>query len=308
MSCYSDSICVMAKVAVFGSTGMLGSTLTEVLEHEVDELVEFNRGAISITGRNKSVFFDVNSGINLEKIVEKYSFDYIINSIGVIKQVINENLTSDVDNAFSINTKFAEQLNDLALKNGIKIIQIGTDCVFSGMKGQYSEIDTFEITDTYSESKILGEKASSESMIIRSSIVGKEKKRANSLLNWVLSRPVGSEINGFSNHLWNGVTTLHFSNVVLGVIKNSKFQKGVTHLVPENIVSKFELIQSIALNFGRSDLKISEYVTPTPIDRSLVTRFPEKNLQLWHDGGYSYPPSVEEMIKELAGWIVQRRF
>jgi dTDP-4-dehydrorhamnose reductase len=169
------------------------------------------------------------------------------------------------------------------------------------------EIDAFEITDTYSESKILGEKASSESMIIRSSIVGKEKKRANSLLNWLLSRPLGSEVNGFSNHLWNGVTTLHFSEVVLGVIKNSKFQKGVTHLVPENIVSKFELIQSIAVNFGRADLKISEYVTPTPIDRSLITRYPEKNLQLWHDGGYNYPPSIEDMIKELAGWIVQRR-
>jgi dTDP-4-dehydrorhamnose reductase len=296
----------MVKVAVFGSTGMLGSTITQVLESKVDELVEFNRSAISVTEKNESVFFDVNSNIDLEKIVEKYSFDYIINSIGVIKQVINEDLSDEVENAFAVNTKFAERLNHLAKKNGVKIIQIGTDCVFSGSRGHYSELDSFESTDTYSKSKILGEEASTESMVIRSSIIGIERKTSNSLMNWVLSRPAGSEINGFANHLWNGVTTLHFSEVLLGIIKNSKFQKGTVHLVPDNIINKFELIKLIAHNFGRSDLIINEFMAKTPVDRSLVTKYPEKNLQLWHDGGYNSPPSVEKMIEKFAGWVDQR--
>ena len=42
----NDKVCHMTKVAVLGSTGMLGSTLTSVLENQIETVYEFNRSGI----------------------------------------------------------------------------------------------------------------------------------------------------------------------------------------------------------------------------------------------------------------------
>ena len=45
----------MIKVAVLGSTGMLGSSITRVLENESVTVYEFNRFGISITNKKGEV-------------------------------------------------------------------------------------------------------------------------------------------------------------------------------------------------------------------------------------------------------------
>jgi nucleoside-diphosphate-sugar epimerase len=76
--------------------------------------------------------------------------------------------------------------------------------------------------------------------------------------------------------------------------------------VPQNKVSKYQLIKAIAEIFGRSDLAITEFQTETRVDRSLATENVARNLQLWEGAGYSLPPTIEDMIKEYKNWLSPR--
>jgi dTDP-4-dehydrorhamnose reductase len=148
----------------------------------------------------------------------------------------------------------------------------------------------------------MGELASSSSMILRCSIIGKELETSNSLLSWVLSAPLNSQINGYINHFWNGVSTLHFAKIVSGIINSATYKNGVFHLVPNDFLSKYELISTIATAFGRVDLKINKFETPTSVNRVLSTIDPERNRSLWLAGGYTEIPTVRQMVLDYAAW------
>ena len=283
---------------------MLGSTLTKVIEEKSWEVTEYNRLGKSITGNNQVRKFDVEDG-NLIEILNEFKFDFVINAVGIIKQLIKEDNPRDVELAHKVNFEFVKNLNDFSEKNNVRIIQIGTDCVFSGTVGSYKESDPYEPNDVYSTTKVMGELVSAESMIIRTSIIGKENLRSVSLLDWVLSRPVGATINGYSNHLWNGVTTLHFARVVSGIIENDSFINGKFHLVPQDKISKLELIREVAYRFGRKDLKIIEFESDQSVDRTLSTFDLETNLRFWRQAGYNEVPTIRKMVSEFAEWITK---
>jgi dTDP-4-dehydrorhamnose reductase len=60
--------------------------------------------------------------------------------------------------------------------SGAKVIQIATDCVFSGSNGSYLETDPHDATDVYGKTKSDGEIESSAVMQLRCSIIGRENK------------------------------------------------------------------------------------------------------------------------------------
>ena len=296
----------MANIAVLGSTGMLGSAMTRVLRENSVNIIEFNRSGVSATGGDKSKAFDAIKKNDLIEIFKKPKFDYIINCVGVVNKLINNEDQDSIDYAYKINAEFPAALDECSIKFGIPVITIGTDCVYSGKSGKYSEINALDPIDHYGISKSIGEKAGTSSMVIRSSIIGREKNTSNSLLEWVLAHPKDAVIYGYVNHIWNGVTVLHFSQVVLGVILNANFRVGIFHLVPNDSVSKYELLHIIAREFGRADLMIEKFEAASSINRSLITTDIERNLQLWQDGGYNQIPTIDEMISTYSTWIQSR--
>lgn len=295
----------MPKAAILGSTGMLGSTLSRVLENQIDKVYEFNRSGISVTGNNEARYIDITKekDIDLSDSFKSLEFDYIINCVGMIKQIIDERDQNSVNLTQEVNSRFPAKLNSYAKRFGIPLIQIGTDCVYSGKSGFYSETDPHDPEDLYGLSKSIGELSATNSMIIRCSIIGKELSTSTSLLEWVISQPKGAVINGYLNHLWNGVTTLHFSQIVSGVIRSGAYKPGIVHFVPKDIVSKYDLIKLISLHFGRSDLQINEFSTELSINRSLATVNPQQNTKLWHDGGYNEIPTIAQMVTSYAKWV-----
>lgn len=293
----------MSKIAILGSTGMLGSTMTRFLEQHFGSVIEFNRSGESVTGNNRALQLNLLEEYDLHNLFKDLEVEYIFNATGLIKQKINPKNDFDLAAANLVNNIFVENLNDFSLATGIKVLQIGTDCVYSGEDGNYSENDPFKPTDVYSKTKSLGEVASTEAMTLRCSIIGKENIGAFSLLSWVLSQPLNSKINGFTNHYWNGLTTLHFSKIVSGIISSGSFAKGIMHVVPSDSVSKYELVKIIASSFGRFDLEVEEFSTETAVNRILSTDNPGGNLQLWRRGDYSSVPCIEEMVSEYSSWV-----
>jgi dTDP-4-dehydrorhamnose reductase len=228
--------------------------------------------------------------------------DFVINCIGIIKPYINDSDPTQTETAFEINGAFPNRLEAWASKHGVKVIQIATDCVFSGSKGNYLESSEHDALDVYGKSKILGEASGPSMMHLRVSIIGPEVDRSSSLLEWVRNQPENAEISGYTDHFWNGITSLHFAKIARGIIENDIFEAGVFHVLPKDSVTKSELVGMIAKYLGRSDIKVKPTVTGANINRTLGTSNPAKNNTLWLSAGYESPPSIAQMVSELITW------
>ena len=237
---------------------------------------------------------------DIEKLVESTNPKYVINCIGRIKPTIDEDSQESVFQAEQVNSNLPKQLEALSSSRGLEIIQIGTDCVFSGKKGLYTIDDEYDANDVYGRTKADGEIDSGKKMLLRTSIVGPEVKPGQSLLNWFLELDKESEVNGFENHMWNGITTLAFAKIVKGVILNNIYTSKVIHLTPKDLVSKYELLSLFSTSFGRKDIDIIPTNADHVIDRTLLSDSSLDNEKIWKIAGYDDVPTISELVKELS--------
>ena len=255
-----------------------------------------NENAFSLS---KHFFLDASAAEIPDPLHDLGPGDYVINCIGVINKSIAEESAVSRQSALLTNSLFPYKLDALASELGFKIIQIATDCVFSGEKGGYLESDPHDTIDTYGKTKSLGEVPSENMMNIRVSIIGREVSSKVSLFEWVRNQPLNSQIYGYSDHFWNGVTTQAFSRICLGIIENSGFKPGTHHLVPADIMSKFELVTTIANKIERSDIEILERPSGNRVDRTLATINSSINQQMWVNGGYTSIPCIASLVSDM---------
>jgi hypothetical protein len=95
---------------------------------------------------------------------------------------------------------------------------------------------------------------------------------------------------------------MHFAKIARGIVEADCFSPGVFHVLPKDDVTKHELVSSMAMHLGRSDLAISPVSTGDGIDRTLRTNFPEVNKKFWSKAGYAFPPDVDQMVSEMISW------
>lgn len=292
----------MKRVIILGSTGMLGSTMAQFFKFEnliVTEINSTGRSVISQKAYQHDIM--INETGHLKELI--YNHDYVINCIGIVKQKIDFNDLNSKINLVKINSIFSLELIQLCQEMQIPLIQVGTDCVFSGNLGSYNESSKSDPNDLYGYSKTLGESKSDFLQTLRCSFIGKELAGKNGLMEWVLNQEKNSIIEGYKNHFWNGLTTLHVSKLISGIIKNNNFLPGTFHLVPHETISKLDLVSEIAKIFDRSDLVIKPTNSNTSVDRTLSTIKREFNEKVWLDAGYNRPPSINEMLKEYFYWV-----
>ena len=262
------------KVLVSGAEGMLG--------HEV---VKHLQGLDLIAPtREQYNAFDSLDHFSLT------CADVIVNCIGAIPQK-----GYDSKAMMELNARFPKFLDE---NTDAMIIQIATDCVFSGKTGSYNEDNSRDATEPYGQSKIFGEMLGHRWLHLRCSIIGAEQRGKKSLFEWVRNQPYKATLYGYANHYWNGLTTRAFAQIVRGILDQEFFITGTQHLVPADQVSKYELIKMIALRTGRKDLQLIPKIVE-PINRTLDTIYPSLNKELWKIAGYQTIPTVEDMVKQM---------
>ena len=211
------------KVLIVGSTGMLGSTAKEFF------------GNVEVLDRSELDLSNC-SHAQLTNVLSNKNFDCLINCAGLIKQ----RSVKDSE-MISVNAVLPHRLAEFCKSTNKKMFHITTDCVFSGDLGSYDESSKHDALDVYGLSKSLGEPECC--MVIRTSIIGEEKKNKLSLLEWVKSK-AGDNIDGYLDHHWNGVTCLQLCKVIKSIISDNKYRDGVHHVF-SNCVNKFELVSMI---------------------------------------------------------------
>lgn len=246
----------MNKVAVIGSTGMLGYAVSSYFKSKKYDVIEIHRQKFDLAN---------DSPNKLEPLLAGREF--VINCAGVIKPTISKNT---IENVLKINSTFPRNLAKFCSKHSIKLFHITTDCVYSGKKGKYTEEDFFDADDLYGLSKIAGE--NKDCMVLRTSIIGEEQGLSRSLLEWARSQ-TGKEVNGYTNHFWNGVTTLYLAEIIELIINQNLFQNGLFHIHSPNTVNKFELLQIFNRVYNLNYLKINPTEASEKADRSLASVF-----------------------------------
>ena len=289
----------MSTVSILGSTGMLGYSVVQAFAGFAGTVTGSSKRIDTNPFLDQSFFLDATVHELPEELHKLGPTDYVINCIGVIKPYISEDSAASRERALLINSVFPYALDVLARDLGFKIIQIATDCVFSGVKGKYLETDLHDAVDTYGKTKSLGEVPSANMMNIRVSIIGPEAGRSTSLFEWVRNQPENAEIRGYSDHYWNGVTSAGFARMCRGLIENNGFVAGTHHLLPSDSITKFDLVTAIANRCGRKDIKIIEGPSGNKVDRTLATTNESLNAQLWANAGYLSIPSIHELVAEI---------
>lgn len=279
------------KVAILGHTGMLGGMLKRYLEEKY--LGNSNIEVICLP----STFRVSNDGAarsDLHYYLGDRGIDYVVNCIGAIKPRFNSE-SSNIDEIYT-NAIFPRELANWCLQetamtgNLCRLIHVTTDCVFNGDNGPYDELDEHSASDEYGKSKSLGEPKNS--IVIRTSIIGPEwNGNARSLISWFLKQ---DKANGYTNHLWNGLTTLELSKCIDKIMFGRYLKDDIYHLFSTD-VTKYELLVKMGKAFGKSSMEITKVEVPEDCDRLLRT---VKNLNI--DMKIA---GIDTMLSELARWI-----
>lgn len=245
-------------IYVLGSTGMLGRYVHSYLQAADFDVTPVARDTLDAT-KSQAIIFKVLYALGVGK------DDVVINCMGVIKQ---RGRVSDAT-FLLVNSVFPHILSDYCEQRGANLIHVTTDCVFSGGKGDYAEWDVHDAKDIYGKSKSAGEPTNAT--VIRTSIIGEELHNKNSLLEWVRSME-GGEINGYTNHIWNGVTCLQFAKICELIINKDLYWEGVKHVYSYETYNKYDLVKLIRDTYAL-DLTVKPVVTELSCDRSLSTMY-----------------------------------
>lgn len=246
----------MKKLVVIGANGMLGYAVSRYFGSQGYQVEALSR-------REFDIYRDP-----IERLAEAIrGRDIVINCAGVIKQRISD---YSVEEVLKVNAIFPVNLARLCDRLGILCFHVTTDCVYSGKKGQYSESDFFDADDVYGMSKNAGD--TNGCMTLRTSIIGEEKEHFKSLLSWVKSQR-GQTVNGYADHLWNGVTTVCLAEVIGKIIDQGLHEKGIFHIHTKQTLSKFDITSLINDVYGLG-ITVKKFHTGAPCDRSLKSEGP----------------------------------
>ena len=275
---------IREKILILGGVGMLGHVLLNKLnENKAFEVYDITRNKEE---RINNFDCDVTNFNSLFEIIKEIKPKYIINCIGVlIKGSIQ-----DPSNAILINALLPHKLAQFSNSINAKFIHISTDCVFDGSKGSYIETDSKTAQDTYGLSKSLGEIIDDKNLTLRTSIIGPElKNNGEGLFSWFINQK--GEVNGFTESIWGGVTTLKLAEVIIKSINEN--YTGLVHVTNGKPISKFDLLSLIKDKFELNNIDLKK-VLGKKSDKSLNTKYDYFNV-----------PSYEHMITDMHKYYLE---
>lgn len=252
-----------------GANGLIGSTIWSVLS--MDESISVFgtvRSSDSIQFLTKRFSGKIIEDIDaleltrIEGLIDSIRPDVIVNCIGITKHVKDGNQPIK---SIEINTLLPHRIAELCGRYGARLVQVSTDCVFSGRKGSYSEEDIPDAVDFYGKSKILGEVLYGNCLTIRTSTIGHELNSTHGLLDWFLSLS-GESCKGFKKAIFSGLSTVVLAEIVKKILIEYPKISGLYHVAAEPI-NKYDLLCLISKIY-KKDIKI-EIDESLTINRSL---------------------------------------
>jgi dTDP-4-dehydrorhamnose reductase len=242
------------RALIFGGNGMLGHQLCRLLDSRMEVWATFRNVPdqfVFLPAQQRIGDVTVEDTAHVGMILDTVKPDAVVNAVGIVKQ---RDEAKQAVPSILVNSLFPHQLADLCGERGIRVLQISTDCVFSGLKGNYTEEDNPDPVDLYGRSKLLGELNRPGCLTLRTSIIGWQLNTYSSLLSWfALQR--GKIIKGYRKAIYSGLSTSVLVALIGDIIANHADLQGLYHVASEPI-NKFDLLIQLRNALGWKDISI----------------------------------------------------
>lgn len=272
------------RILVLGANGMAGHMISGYFTEHGNDVTGFDR--VRSERCTRSIVGDARDIDGLTSIIRDGDYDAVINCIGILNQIAEDNKAL----ASFLNAYFPHYLAEITKPLKAQVIHMSTDCVFSGKCGGYTEDALRDGKTFYDRSKALGELEDDINITLRNSIIGPDlNPNGIGLLNWFMQQ--NGEINGYTKAIWTGQTTLQLAKTMEAAL--AEHAVGLYNTVPDEPISKYDLLK-LCNKYLRNNTLTIHPCDAIAANKSLKrTRF-----------AFSYRiPDYETMIRELALWI-----
>lgn len=240
----------MKNILVLGSRGMLGQMVTRFFTNDLGyNLIEYNHR------------FELESLSNHIQFFQNLRDTVVVNCIGRIKQK-----SSDPSSLFFTNSYLPSFLIYYLDESNLFVLP-STDCVFQGFnETPYRKMGFRDASDDYGISKILAEDVTLRAknfIILRVSIIGPDSHSTAGLMSWFLNLNKSNAIDGYVNHMWNGITTLEWCKQLELCLRNNLY--GLHQLGTNEPISKYHLLQLLNTQYNRN-------ITINPVEHDVNLR------------------------------------
>jgi len=239
------------KIIVLGATGLLGNAMFRVLS-QAESLAVFGttRGVTSgefflpaLASRLVTVQ-DLEDATQLAALLDAHAPNVVINCTALPKAQ-----AQDLARLIATYSLLPRQLQHLCRERGIRLIQIGSDGVFSGTRGNYTEDDLPDARNPYGIAKILGEVDGPQILTLRTSILGPELATQSGLLAWFLRQE--TECRCYTRAMFSGFPAVVLAQIVRDVVLPNAELQGIYHVAAKPI-SKFDLLALVKRQYDIS--------------------------------------------------------
>jgi dTDP-4-dehydrorhamnose reductase len=277
------------NILVLGATGLLGNAVFRSMVRAPGAHVD---GTIRQEAARKlfdpayaarlTVVEDIENPDQLARLFDALRPDVVVNCIAAGRPA-----PADPMRSIQVYSVLPQRLSYVCRLSGSRLIQIGSDGVFLGARGAYSEDDLPDATDIYGISKFLGEIAEPHAITLRTSIIGHELQSRGGLLEWFLLQQ--DQCRCYTRAIFSGFPTIVLADLIRDVVIPRPDLHGIYH-VATSPISKFDLLRLVAQRYGKKiELIPDDRINP---DRTLVAARFEKAT------GYAAPdwPTLVDLM------------
>ncbi len=279
------------RVAVIGSSGQLGSDVTEVLSQSPSyQVTPFSREQLDVTDRQKV------------KEVLAQNFDVVVNC-GAFTRV--DDCEEQPDKALLVNAQGAFEIAQACRQTGALCVFVSTDYVFDGEKGgPYVESDPVGPVNVYGASKLAGEflvKQTAERWLILriASVFGKTGSRGKggNFIETILSKAHSGGPVPVINDVWMSPTyTMDVAHALSELIRLGA--TGIYHASNTGRCTWYEFareaIRLVGLNAKVEPVPSTLYPTKarrprdSSLDNSLIWKTLNQPIRSWQEALRAY--------------------
>jgi dTDP-4-dehydrorhamnose reductase len=227
------------KTLVIGGSGFVGYYIKKY----------FDCQGTSLTGKEGCQKLDITSERDIGEFIGKNRPELIINSAAMANVELCE---KESNKSMLVNGQAVEWLARSAQENNAKFVQISTDYVFDGEKGDYNELDKPNPINQYGKSKLVGE----ENALRHDAIVLRIEmpyginfaKNKNTFFESALNNLSNDkEVNAAIDQIISPTYVEDVPKAIETLITNSR--TGVFHLASKEKLSRYDFVTQIARTF-----------------------------------------------------------
>lgn len=291
----------MKKVIITGSNGLLGQTLVKLLAADKNNytVYGFSRGENRCKENNFAyISVDLTNKHLLKKAVKQIQPDVIINTAAMTQVDVCE---VEKDACYLANVTLVKWLVDISEKNSCHLVQISTDFIFDGKKGNYKETDEPNPLSYYGFSKLKAEEIITNSSvhytILRTILVYGlvDQMKRNNIVLWVREMLANNKEITIVNDQFRAPT--YVEDLAMACkISMDKSAKGVFHISSSTLLSVYEIAQQIASVFNLDKNLIKPISSKTLNQRAIRPSKTGFDLSKTNTQLLFYPKSFKESL------------